>query len=78
MTRCKEELFYYEGYETLAQVAQQSDGWPVFGSCQGQVGWDAEKPGLMKGVSDHREEGLWNESILKIPSNQNHFDYVSI
>lgn len=58
MMRCKGELFYYEGYETLAQVAQQSDGCSIFGSLQGQVGWDSEKPDLMNGVPAHGSGGL--------------------
>lgn len=58
MMRCTGELFYYEGYETLAQVAQQSDGCPIFVSLQGQAGWDFETPDLMKGIPVHGSRGV--------------------
>ena len=36
--RYKEEILYYEGDESLEQVAQRSCGCPFAGSVQGQVG----------------------------------------
>jgi len=44
---------FFEGGETLAQVAQTSCGCPLSGSVQGQVGWDSEQPGLVEDVPAH-------------------------
>ena len=48
--RFQEEIIFYAGGETLAQVAQKSCGCPLYGSLQGQVGWDFEQPGLVEGA----------------------------
>jgi len=45
--------FYYEGGETLAQVAQRGDRCPIHGNIQGQVGWGSEQPGLVADVHAH-------------------------
>jgi len=47
------EILYYEGGESLEQVAQRSCDCPLPGSVQGQVGWGLEQPGLVKGVAAH-------------------------
>jgi len=46
-------MFYNEGGETLAQVAQRSSGGPIPGNIQGQVGWGSEQPGLVEDVPAH-------------------------
>jgi len=51
--RYKEEIFYHESGEVLAQVAQRSCGCPLPGSVQGQVGWGFELPGLAEGIPAH-------------------------
>jgi len=43
-------MFYHEGGETLAQVAQRGSGGPIPGSVQGQAGWGFEQPDLVEGV----------------------------
>jgi len=40
-----EEIFYHEGGETLAQVAQRGGGGPIPGSIPGQLGRGVEQPG---------------------------------
>ena len=58
-TRCKEEIFYSEGGETLTQVAQRGGRGPIPGNIQGQLGWHSKQPGLVKDVSAHcRGAGL--------------------
>jgi len=47
------QIFYNEGGETLAQVAQRSCGCPLLGSVQGRVGWGFEQPGLVEDVPAH-------------------------
>ena len=42
--RYKEDIFYSEGGETLAQVAWGGGRCPIPGNIQGQVGWGAEQP----------------------------------
>jgi len=49
----KEEIFYYEGGETLEQVAQRGGRCPISGNVQGQVGQGSEHPGLVKDVPIH-------------------------
>jgi len=56
--RYKEEILYYEGGETLEQVAQRSCGCPIIASVQGQVWWSFEKPDLVKDGSTPRRG--WN------------------
>jgi len=51
--RCKEEIFYCEGGEALAQAAQRSCGCPLPRRVQGQVGQGLEHPGLVEGVPAH-------------------------
>jgi len=46
-------LFYLEGDETLAQVAQRGGRCPIPGRVQGQVGWGSEQPGLVEDVPAH-------------------------
>ena len=46
-------FFYYEGRETLVQVAQRICGCPIPGTVQGQVGWGFEQPNLVKDVPAH-------------------------
>ena len=45
--------FYYEGAETLAQVAQRGGRCPIPGNTQGQVGRGSEQPGLVEDVAAH-------------------------
>jgi len=52
-TGYKEEIFYHEGGETLAQVAQRGGGCPMPGNIQGQVRWGSEKPDLVEDVPGH-------------------------
>ena len=55
----KEEIFYNEGGETLAQVAQRGSGGPIPGNIQGQVGWGSEQHDLVEEVPAYcREVGL--------------------
>ena len=49
-TRYREDIFYKEGDETLAQVAQRGGRCPIPGSIQGQVGWGSEQPDLVEDV----------------------------
>lgn len=39
----KEEMFYNEGGEILAQVAHRSSGCPITVSAQSQAGWSSEQ-----------------------------------
>ena len=39
---CKEEGFYSQGGERLAQVTQRAGGNPIAGHTQGQTGWGSE------------------------------------
>jgi len=48
-----EYIFYNQGGETLAQVAQSGSGGPMPGSLQGQVGWGSEQSGLVEDVPAH-------------------------
>ena len=43
-------MFYAEGGETLAQVAQRGGQCPIPGHIQGQVGRGSEQPGLVEDV----------------------------
>jgi len=49
----KEEIFYHEGGETLAQVAQRGGGGPIPGNIQGHLGRGSEQPGLVEDVPAH-------------------------
>ena len=58
-TRSKEEMFYDEGGETLAQVAQRGGRCPIPGNIQGQVGRGSEQPDRVEDVPAHgRGAGL--------------------
>lgn len=46
---CKEEIFYDESSETLAQVLQNS-ACPIPGNLQDHVGQGSEQPGQVKDV----------------------------
>ncbi|KAK4820500.1 hypothetical protein QYF61_000079, partial [Mycteria americana] len=48
--RYKEEILYYEGGETLAQISCEG---PIPGSVQGQDGWSFEQPDVVKDVPPH-------------------------
>ena len=52
-TGYKEEVFYTEGGETLAQVAQRGGRSPIPGNIQGQVGWGSEQLDLVEYVPSH-------------------------
>jgi len=67
----KEEMFYNEGGETLAQVAQRGGRCPIPGNIQGQVGWGSEKPDRVEDVPAHCRRG-WTRWPLKVPSNLNY------
>lgn len=43
-TGCKEELFYYEGGETLEEVAQRGGMYHIPGNLQGRIGQGSEQP----------------------------------
>ena len=59
MTGYKEEIFYSEGGETLAQVTQRGSGGPMHGNIQGQIGRGSEQPGLIEDIPIHcRRVGL--------------------
>jgi len=49
----RENFFYAEGGETLAQVAQRGGRCPIPGHIQGQVGWGSEQPDLVEDVPAH-------------------------
>ena len=49
----RKTIFYYEGGETVEQVAQRSSGCPIMGSVQGEVGRGFEKPDLVEAVPAH-------------------------
>ncbi|KAK4825055.1 hypothetical protein QYF61_023059 [Mycteria americana] len=49
-TRSKEEMFYAEGGEALAQVAPRGGRCPVPGNIPGQVGRGSEQPALVEDV----------------------------
>ena len=55
--RDKEEIFYSEGGEAMAQFAQRSCGCPLSGSAQDQARWGFEQPGGVEGVPTH-DRGL--------------------
>ena len=46
-------MFYNEGGETLAQVAQRGGRCPIPGNIQGQVGRGSEQPDLVEDVPAH-------------------------
>jgi len=52
-TGYKEEIFYREGGEALAQVAQRGGRCPIPGNIPGQVGRGSEQPDLVEGVPAH-------------------------
>lgn len=52
-TSYKEEVFYDDGDETLAQVAKRGGIWPMPGNTQSQVGIGSEQPDLFKDVPTH-------------------------
>ena len=52
-SRYKEEVFYSEGGETVAQIAQRSWGCPIPRNIQGQVGWSSEQPDPVEDVPAH-------------------------
>ena len=49
----QEEIFYDEGGETLAQVAQRGCGGPTPGNTERQAGWGSEQPDLVEDVLAH-------------------------
>ena len=51
--RYKEEIFYHEGGETLAQVTQRGGRWPIPGNIQGQVARGSEQPDPAEDVPAH-------------------------
>ncbi|KAK4822058.1 hypothetical protein QYF61_008867, partial [Mycteria americana] len=63
-TGSKEEIFYNEGGEALAQVAQRGGRCPIPGNIQGQVGWGSEQPDLVEDVPAYCREG-WTRWPLK-------------
>jgi len=65
--RLKKEIIYYEGGETLAQVAQRSHGWILPGSVQDQVGWSFGQLGLVEGVPGHGRGDGTRRSIECLP-----------
>ena len=46
----KEEIFHYEGGETLEWFAQRRSGGPIPRNFQRQVGWGSEQPGMIEDV----------------------------
>jgi len=54
-------MFYHEGGEILAEVAQRGSGGPSPRNIQGQVGQGSEQLGLVKDIPAHgRGVGLNN------------------
>jgi len=45
-----EEIYFYEGDETLKQVSQRSSGGLIPGNLQGQVGRGSEQPGVVDDI----------------------------
>lgn len=50
---CKEEIFYNEGVETLAQAAWRGDKCLTPGYTQDKVEWSFEQPVLVEDVPEH-------------------------
>ena len=50
LDRFKEEIFYTEGGDPLAQVAQRGGGYPTPGNIQDQVGRGSEQPVVVEDV----------------------------
>jgi len=61
---------FFEGGETLAQVAQRSCGCPLRESVQGLVGWGFYQPGLVEDAPAHGR-GSGTRWSLKVPSYPN-------
>lgn len=61
----KEEIFYYEGRETLEQVARRSCGCHIIGIVQGQVEQGFEQPDIVDDDPAHGREG-WTRLFLKV------------
>uniref|UniRef100_A0A8C3PL16 Clusterin N-terminal domain-containing protein n=1 Tax=Calidris pygmaea TaxID=425635 RepID=A0A8C3PL16_9CHAR len=68
--RCGEELVWWEGGESLAQVAPRSCGCPIPGGVEGQVGGGLEQPGVVGGVPAQGRG--WHWGGFKVPSHPNH------
>ena len=64
--RYKEELFYDEGGEALAQVAQRGCRYPIPGNIQGEVGRGSEQPDLVEDVPAH-SRGVGLADLLRCP-----------
>jgi len=67
----KEELFYHEGGETLAQVAQRGGRCPIPGNIQGQVGQGSEQPDPAEDVPAHCR-GFRLDGLQKVSFNPNY------
>jgi len=70
-TRYREEIFYTEGGEILAQVAQRGGRCPIPAKIQGQDGQVSEQPDLVEDDPAHCR-GVGTQRPLKIPSNPNY------
>lgn len=51
-SRYMENIFYIEGGKTVEQIAQKNCGCPIPGSVPEQLGWGAERFGLVEGVPE--------------------------
>ena len=69
-TRWREEMFYAEGGEALAQAAQRGARWPIPGNIQGQAGRALSNLIQLK-VSLPMAGGC-AAGTLKVPSHTNH------
>jgi len=52
-------VFYTEGGEALARVAQRGGGCPIPGNVQAQVGRSSERPGLVEDGPAHSRGLDW-------------------
>lgn len=50
MTQTGYKVFYNNGSEAVALVAQRGGGCSVLGDTEGQAGWGSEQPALAAGV----------------------------
>jgi len=70
--RYKDENFYSEGGETLAQVAWRGGRCPIPGDIQGQAGRGSEQPDPVKDGKGVGLDGLERSLPTQIPPNSNH------
>ena len=65
-------MFYHQGGEALAQVAQRGGGCPIPGDTQGQAGWGSEH--LMELWVSLFSAGSGTRWLSRLPSNSDNSD----